>query len=121
MDTQLIGRYGEIVASRYLRYHDYDIISAHYQNRLGEIDLIAEKENFICFIEVKTRSENMLFNPADAVDFSKRNKIIATSQMFIKDNKINKHIRYDIIEVFFENDEPMRINHIKNAFDSDGH
>ncbi len=120
METQLLGRYGEIVASRYLRYQGYEIISAHYQNRLGEIDLIAEDEKYICFVEVKTRSENMISNPADAVDFSKRSKIISTSQIFIKEYKIEKQFRYDIVEVFFENDEPVKINHIKNAFDSDG-
>lgn len=120
MDSHLIGRFGEILASRYLRCQGYDILSAHYQSRFGEIDLIAENKKFICFVEVKTRSENMLSSPSDAVDFSKRNKIISTSQFFIKKHKIEKQYRYDIIEVFFENDEAVKINHIKNAFDSDG-
>lgn len=120
MDSQLLGRFGEIVASRYLRCQGYDIVSAHYQSRFGEIDLIAEDKKYICFVEVKTRSENMISAPADAVDFSKRNKIISTSQIFIKEYKTEKQIRYDIIEVLFENDEPVKINHIKNAFDSYG-
>ena len=120
MDKQLLGRYGEVVASRYLRFQGYDIISAHYHSRLGEIDIVAEDKKFICFVEVKTRSENMISAPADAVDFGKRNKIISTSQVFLKDYETKKQIRYDIIEVFFENDEPVRINLIKNAFDSDG-
>ncbi len=117
MDKQLIGRYGEIVASRYLRYQGYIVISAHYNSRLGEIDLIAEDKKYICFVEVKTRSENMKYSPADAVDTAKRNKIIATSQLFLKNSKIDKQPRYDIVEVYFKNNEPVRVNHIEGAFD----
>lgn len=118
MDTALLGRYGEILASRYLRKHGYLIVSAHYSCRLGEIDLVAEDKKYICFVEVKTRSENMKYAPADAVDVVKRQKIIATSQLFLKDYKVKRQPRYDIVEVYFENDEPVKINHIKNAFDS---
>lgn len=118
MDTVLLGRYGEILASRYLRKHGYLIVSAHYSCRLGEIDLVAEDRKYICFVEVKTRSENMKYTPADAVDIAKRQKIIATSQLFLKDYKVKRQPRYDIVEVYFENDEPVKINHIINAFDS---
>ncbi len=118
MDSHLLGRYGEIIASRYLRHHGYVIVTAHYNCRLGEIDVIAADKRHICFVEVKSRSENMKYAPADAVDISKRNKIIATSQMFLKSFSVNKQPRYDIIEVYFENEEPVKINHIEGAFDS---
>ncbi len=118
MDTGLLGRYGEILASRYLRKHGYLILSAHFNCRMGEIDLVAEDKKNICFVEVKTRSENMRYAPADAVDIAKRQKIIAASQIYLKGYEMNRQPRYDIIEVYFENDEPVRINHIENAFDS---
>lgn len=118
MDTQLLGRYGEILASRYLRTKGYLILTAHFNCRLGEIDLVAEDKKHICFVEVKTRSQNMKYAPADAVDVSKRQKIIAASQLYLKDYKMNRQPRYDIVEVYFENDEPIKINHIKNAFDA---
>ena len=120
MDANLLGDYGEIIASRYLRKHGYMIISANYSCRLGEIDIIAEDKKYLCFVEVKTRSENMKYVPADAVDFIKRQKIIATSQMFMKIYKVERQPRYDIIEVYFEKGEPVKLNHIENAFDSDG-
>lgn len=120
MDKHLLGEFGEILASRYLRYHGYEFITANYSCRLGEIDLIVEDRKHICFVEVKTRSENMRYTPADAVDFSKRNKIIAASQIFLKDFELTKQPRFDIVEVYFEGDEPVRINHIENAFDSLG-
>ncbi len=118
MDKHLIGAYGEVIASRYLRRHGYDLLEANYSCRLGEIDLIVADKKYICFVEVKTRSENMMSAPADAVDFFKRNKIIASSQLFLKECEISLQPRYDIVEVYFENDEPVKINHIENAFDS---
>ena len=121
MDKHLLGAYGEILASRYLRYHGYELITAHFNCRLGEIDLIVEDKKHICFVEVKTRSENMLYAPADAVDFSKRNKIILASQIYLKGTMIKKQPRYDIVEVYFKDEEPVKINHIEDAFDSTGH
>ena len=120
MDSHLLGRFGEIIASRYLRCHGYDVVSAHYNCRLGEIDIVAEDRKYICFVEVKTRSENMKFSPAEAVDYFKRNKIIAASQLYLKEHQNNKQPRFDIIEVYFESDEPVRINHIEGAFDAKG-
>ena len=119
MDKHLLGTYGEIVASRYLRMHGYIVLSANYSCRLGEIDLIASDKKHICFVEVKTRSENMMYAPADAVDYAKRKRIIATSQLYMKGTEFNKQPRYDIIEVYFENDEPKRINHIESAFNAE--
>lgn len=120
MNSRLLGKFGEIVASRYLRKHGYDIINANYTCRLGEIDLIAEDKKYLCFVEVKTRSENMRYAPADAVDAFKRARIIAASQLFLKSYDVKRQPRYDIIEVYFENDEPVKINHIENAFDASG-
>lgn len=74
MDSSLIGDYGELEAARYFRYHGYLILAANYRCKFGEIDLIVEDKKYICFVEVKTRSENMLYAPADAVDFSKERK-----------------------------------------------
>ena len=120
MEKHLLGRFGEIIASRYLRCHGYDVICAHYNCRLGEIDIIAEDKKFISFVEVKTRSENMKYSPADAVDYFKRNKIIAASQLYLKEHQIDKQPRFDIIEVYFQGDEPVKINHIEGAFDGKG-
>jgi putative endonuclease len=117
MNRHLIGAYGEVIASRYLRYHGYDLLEANYSCRLGEIDLIVADKKYVCFVEVKTRSENMMSAPADAVDFNKRSRIIASSQLFLKEYDIDLQPRFDIVEVYFKNDEPIKINHIENAFD----
>ncbi len=117
MEQHLLGRYGEIIAARYLRKNGYSIATAQYKCRLGEIDIIAENKKYICFVEVKTRSEGMKYAPADAVDTSKRQKIIAASKLFLKNHNSKRQPRFDIVEVYFKGDVPTKINFIENAFD----
>ena len=50
------GLWGEIYAARFMRENGYEIITANYRCRLGEIDIIAKKDGFLVFTEVKTRS-----------------------------------------------------------------
>lgn len=120
MDSQFIGEIGEMEAARYFMYHGYVILSANYRCKFGEIDLIAEDKKYICFVEVKTRSENMRYAPADAVDYAKRSKIIASAQLYLSKYDMERQPRFDIVEVYFENGEPSKLNHIKGAFDASG-
>lgn len=120
MNKALIGDYGELTALRYLRFHGYRIISANYRCKFGEIDIIAEDRKYICFVEVKTRSENNFFSPAEAVDFNKRSKLISSANLFLKNYDKKRQPRFDIIEVYFSDDEPSRLNHIEGAFDGTG-
>lgn len=120
MDANLLGAYGEVLTARYLRKHGFIIIDANYSCRFGEIDLIAEDNDNIVFVEVKTRSDGMKYSPADAVDASKRSKIIATSKMYLQKYNVTRQPRFDIVEVYFDGDNPVRLNHLPNAFDGNG-
>lgn len=109
--------WGEIYAARYLRDNGYVVLTGNYRSRHGEVDIIAEKGKYICFVEVKTRGENRLYEPKEAVDYSKQQKLIATSKLFIKEHLTKKQPRFDVCEVFLDgNFSPVKINYIENAF-----
>lgn len=120
LNSEFIGELGEIEAARYFRYHGYIILNANYRCKFGEIDLIVEDRKYVCFVEVKTRSENMRYAPAEAVGYAKRSRIIASAQMFLSTYDADRQPRFDIVEVYFENGEPVRLNHIEGAFDANG-
>lgn len=120
MNRAKTGKIGELSSARYLRQNGYEIISANYRCRVGEIDIIAKDEKYICFVEVKTRDEKFKISPADAVDLSKRKKIIAAASLYLAVNRYELQPRFDIIEVIMSNDNVCKIKHIKNAFDGDG-
>ena len=56
-DQRLLGRWGEAQAARWLREHGYQVLEANWRCRFGEIDLIAKKGSYLCFVEVKLRKD----------------------------------------------------------------
>lgn len=117
MDSILLGALGEHYAAKHLRYNNYTIKASNYKTYTGEIDLIAFKDDVLCFVEVKTRQIGGMLPPAEAVDVHKQENIKGAAAVYI--NKIapsfNK-TRFDIIEVLVEGKQLYSINHIENAF-----
>ena len=117
MRNDLLGALGEHYAAKYLRYNNYKIKAANYKTYTGEIDLVALKNDVLCFIEVKTRQIGGLTPPADAVDVHKLENIKSAASVYI--NRCapdSEKTRFDIIEVFIEGKELKNINHIESAF-----
>lgn len=119
MEINKTGLWGEIYAARYLRDNKYNIIAANFRLRVGEIDIIARNKKYICFVEVKTRGENTIAEPKEAVGSSKQNKIMATSRLFLKTYGYScLQPRYDVCEVWVDNENKMKkINYIENAYE----
>ncbi len=117
MNTRLLGAMGEQCAARYLRKKGYDIFSANFSINTGEIDIVAFKDNILCFVEVKTRREGGMFAPAEAVGYSKRENLKSTASAYMNKCGFNYEYRFDIVEVLVdENMKVTSINHIENAF-----
>ncbi|WP_297129012.1 YraN family protein [uncultured Eubacterium sp.] len=110
------GRIAEMKAANYLRGKGYYLIEHSYKSRFGEIDLIFEYKNFIVFVEVKARSENSIAQPREFVDEVKQRKIISTANLYMSQYKIKLQPRFDVIEVFLENNRIKSIKHLENAF-----
>lgn len=119
--TKQIGDRGEEYAVKFLEKNKYSILARNYSKRFGEIDIIAEKNNTIVFVEVKTRNENALARPYEAVNKQKQRHIINTAYAYISENKIDKNCRFDICEVFIKshNLKLIDINYIENAFEQE--
>lgn len=120
MNKANTGARGEVAAARALRERGYAVITANYRCRLGEIDIIAENAQYICFVEVKTRAEDSRYTPADAVDANKRKKLIAAAQLYLAQHPTVKQPRFDIAEVFMRNSSILKIHWLENAYDGDG-
>lgn len=117
MNSKLLGAFGEQSAARYLREQGYDIFSSNFYVNLGEIDIVAFKDDILCFVEVKTRREGGMFPPADAVDFSKKEKLRSAAAAYMSKCTLTYDYRFDIVEVLVNEDlKVTSINHIANAF-----
>lgn len=117
MNTRLIGALGEYTAARELREKGYDILSTNYANNVGEIDIVAQRLPYVCFVEVKTRRGDAMMRPADAVDYRKQENIRSAAASYMNKYKIKALLRYDIFEVYIDDeDNIISTNHIENAF-----
>jgi putative endonuclease len=97
----------------------YTLLERNFRiGRIGEIDIIAEKESGLIFVEVKYRKSLDYGYPSEALTNHKINKIRIVAKMYLKINKIeNKEIRFDVIEILRNRREKnIYINHIENAF-----
>ncbi|MFA6308132.1 MAG: YraN family protein [Clostridia bacterium] len=112
------GKYGEELASEYIKANGYLIIERNFRaGKIGEIDIIAKKDEFICFIEVKTRKGTYFGMPSEAVNWKKQTNIKRVAQMFLKLNRMEDfNIRFDIIEVLKKESETAYIDIIEDAF-----
>lgn len=118
MNTKAIGDFGERAAEEYLEDMDYEVLERNYRLKFGEIDIIAEKDGCIVFVEVKTRKNNLFGEPSEYVDKHKRERVKRAAACYV--DIVNTDVRFDVIEVFYEEaDGKMfltKINHIENAF-----
>jgi putative endonuclease len=55
-ETQKIGEIGENIAVKFLMKHSFGVLDRNYTKKWGEIDIIAEKDNKLHFVEVKSVS-----------------------------------------------------------------
>ncbi|HHW46303.1 MAG TPA: YraN family protein [Clostridiales bacterium] len=119
MRHRSIGSAGEQIACDYIKAQGKRVITKNYHSRYGEIDIIAEDDKYILFIEVKTRAANSFGTPAEAVSKIKINKIIKTAYDYIAKNPTNLQPRFDVVEIITAKTgefEDVKINHIQNAF-----
>ncbi|MBO7319983.1 MAG: YraN family protein [Clostridia bacterium] len=116
MDKKVIGDKGESFAAWLYEKSGYSVVKRNYHSRYGEIDLIAENETELCFVEVKTRNLSSVGNPAEAVDYRKQKKLTLTAMKYLSETECFRQSRFDVLEVWQENGKIVKYNLIENAF-----
>lgn len=111
------GKSGEEQGGRYLEKIGYRILERNYRCRLGEIDVIAEKDRKICFIEIKSRRSNRFGAPEEAVHYYKQKKILQVAQWYIKDRKIqDRSFSFDVLSIMWNETGDIQFRLIPDAF-----
>ena len=114
--THSVGMHGEEKATQFLQAEGFSIIERNWRTRSGEIDIIAQKDDVLVFVEVKTLPSGNLDTLSHELDARKQRKIIKTANFFLlKHRKYNScRIRFDVLVI----DMPglMPVYHIQDAF-----
>jgi len=123
------GKLGEKIAENYLEAKGYQILEKNYFLKvegspfLGEIDIIAKKEETICFVEVKTLVGSLStgfvedFSPEQRVNFKKRKKIARVAEIWLTKNKIplDSNWQIDLLSIVLDlQGKKAKIKHFQN-------
>lgn len=114
-EKQLQGYTGEEMAVNFLLQKGYRILERNWRCGHLEVDIIAEKDDYLVIVEVKTRKSTAFGEPEVFVDRQKQQRLIRAAMYYAKFKCVTKEIRFDIISVI-NSLEHQEINHIENAF-----
>lgn len=130
-NTQKIGELGEDVATKYLTNNGFSVLERNYSKKWGEIDIIAQKDNVLYFIEVKSKSVSSLdfvskrfddsvneeSRPEDNMHPWKLKRLARTIQTYLIHNRIgNRTWQFDLLIIYLDLEErKARIRKIEDV------
>ena len=114
-ESLAFGKLGEQMAARYLTDKGYTIIEHNYRQGHLEIDLIALDKDELVIVEVKSRTDEAILRPEEAVNHKKRLALIRLANEYIKTHNRKENVRFDIVSII-SNDRGTEISHIENAY-----
>ena len=89
------GKLGEEIAAEYLLSHNFAIVHRNFRSKFGEIDIVAEKNGKLYFIEVKTRANLKKGKPYEAVNNRKIHQMKKAATYYLLENK-PKNLKYTL-------------------------
>lgn len=113
-----LGKWGEDYAVRYLRALGYEILSRDWRVGHRDLDIVARTPDnaTVVFVEVKTRTSDVVTKPDDAVDLRKIRNIGYAANAYVKEQNIVDDLRFDIITIVGDSDDNAQLEHAENAF-----
>ncbi|MBE7084542.1 MAG: YraN family protein [Clostridiales bacterium] len=109
---KVLGRKGEKAVEKFLKKSGLKILHRNFQTPFGEADLVAEENDEIVFIEVKTRASNAYGSGVEAVGKTKKERYYKIARYYGLQTGEEVNARFDVAEV----DGDWNINYYKNAF-----
>jgi len=111
-----VGKIGEDLAANFLEEKGYAILERNYRFSHGELDIIAEKDNMLIFIEVKTKKHGDFGDPINWIKRGKQLQMGRIARGYLYERNItDRDCRFDVVLVTWEHGL-WKIDHLENAF-----
>jgi putative endonuclease len=110
-----LGSEGELLAVNYLRDKNYTILATNWRWQKAEVDIIAQSNNTLVFVEVKTRSSDTFSKPEEAVNDKKQQLLIDAAEAYCEANEIELELRFDVIAIIHQGNKTI-VKQIEGAF-----
>lgn len=110
-----LGKDGELIAFMVLQRDGFTILETNWRFQKAEVDIIAQKDGLLIFIEVKTRGSKKFKNPSDSIDKKKISLYKDAVEGYLEQYPSELEVRFDVVNIIIGKDE-TEIEHIPNAF-----
>ncbi|GAA5056888.1 YraN family protein [Nocardia callitridis] len=116
-DKQALGARGEQLAAQFLEAAGMNVVGRNWRCRYGELDLIVQNDHVTAFVEVKTRSGLGFGTPAEAVTFTKQQRIRRLALLWLAQQEGPwRRIRFDVVSILMPHGQQPRIEHLPAVF-----
>ena len=109
-----LGKKGEKLAIDFLLKNGYKILETNYCFLKAEVDIIAQKNEVLAVVEVKTRSSDYFGNPQDFVNLKKIKLLLSAIDHYVIEKDLDVEVRFDIIAIIHQ--KTIKIEHLEDAF-----
>ena len=118
MDRVQTGRLGEEEAARFLEALGWTILGRNIRSGRREVDLIAQKDEILAFVEVKSRRGSSYGHPLDAITLAKQRDIARVARDWLRGRPLQAGtmIRFDAVSVLWSGGGAPRVAHVPDAW-----
>ncbi len=120
VDRRAVGTEAELLAAVHLEERGYTVLDRNWTCRGGELDLVVEREDTLCFVEVRMRSHAAWGDPSSSVSRAKQRKVVRASLRWLFEHGAagrDRMIRFDVVTVLGRGLN-ARVEHLPGAFDA---
>jgi len=112
------GKKAEDAAAEYLVNRGFTILEKNFRLTRGELDIIAEDDGTLVFVEVRSRQSTRFGLPQETINYTKQQKVRKMAVLYMKIKGLwGKNCRFDVIGVVFDLKGDIKaIEHISDAF-----
>ena len=106
---------GENMACDYLRSQGYKILDRNWIFNKKELDIIAENNKYLVFVEVKARMDTGLEDPTRAITKAKKRHVLTAANAYIQEKDLEKEARFDVITILLDKHGAPKLQHYESA------
>ncbi len=116
-----LGTWGEDLAAQFLEDRGYRILTTNYRCAYGEVDIVAQDDQELVFVEVRTRHTESFVAPEESLSAAKVRRLVATCQEYLHGRpEIETGWRIDLVCVYVSSGpgpgrRVERIHHLPHA------
>jgi putative endonuclease len=115
-----LGDFGERVAAAHLESKGYRILARNFRCREGEVDLIAQLDATVAFVEVKTRRGVSMGTAAESISTGKARRLLLAAQTFaLQHDGLSQDRRIDVIAIDLDGGRVLGVHHFEGAVEDD--